>query len=81
MSTQSELAASLRAQERGIGHTLRAREIEAVARWIESWPGTDDDPLCQCQGCGAYRSISWLGKAHACYRAEDGTYEEGGTFQ
>ena len=37
----TELAASLRAQERGIGHTLRAREIEAVAEWIESWtPGS-----------------------------------------
>lgn len=33
----TELAASLRAQERGIGQTLRAREIEAVAQWIESW--------------------------------------------
>lgn len=33
----TELAASMRAQERGIGQTLRAREIEAVARWIESW--------------------------------------------
>lgn len=41
----------------------------------------DGDPLCQCQGCGAWRSISWLGKAHNCHRAEDGSYEEGGTFQ
>ena len=41
----------------------------------------DDDPLCQCQGCGAWRSISYLGKSHACWRAEDGSYEEGGTFQ
>jgi mono/diheme cytochrome c family protein len=37
----TELAASLRAQERGIGQTLRAREIEAVARWIESWTPAD----------------------------------------
>lgn len=41
----------------------------------------DRDPLCQCQGCGAWRGISWLGKGHACWRNEDGTYEEGGTFQ
>ena len=39
------------------------------------------DPLCQCQGCGAWRGIAWLGKPHNCHRAEDGTYEEGGTFQ
>lgn len=32
-----DLAASLRAQKSGIGYTLRGREIEAVAQWIESW--------------------------------------------
>lgn len=41
----------------------------------------DTDPLCQCQGCGAWRGIAWLGRGHACWRNEDGTYEEGGTFQ
>lgn len=41
----------------------------------------DTDPLCQCQGCGAWRGIAWLGKPHNCWRNEDGTYEEGGTFQ
>lgn len=41
----------------------------------------DADPLCQCQGCGAVRGIAWLDKPHACWRNEDGTYEEGGTFQ
>ncbi len=42
---------------------------------------TYDGVLVQCQGCGAIRDGSWLGKAHACWRNEDGTYEEGGTFQ
>lgn len=37
------LAASLRACERGIGQTLRAREIEAVARWIEAWTPEPDE--------------------------------------
>lgn len=37
--------------------------------------------LVTCQGCGAVRAGSWLGKAHACWRNEDGSYEEGGTFQ
>jgi hypothetical protein len=36
----------------------------------------------QCQGCGAVRYGSqWRDRAHACWRNEDGTYEEGGTFQ
>lgn len=39
------------------------------------------DPLCQCQGCGAWASIKRLGDPHNCHRNEDGTYEEGGTFQ
>ena len=34
-----------------------------------------------CQGCGTVRDSSWLGKAHACWKNDDGTYEEGGTFQ
>lgn len=42
-------------------------------------PSADD--LVQCQGCGAVRGGAWLGKAHACWRNEDGSYEEGGTFQ
>jgi hypothetical protein len=37
--------------------------------------------LCQCQGCGEYGGMAALGMSHACHRAEDGTYEEGGTFQ
>ena len=48
-------------------------------------PQTDNDPdldpLCQCQGCGQYASIRRLGQSHNCWRNEDGTYEEGGTFQ
>ena len=38
-----DLAASLRAQERGIGQTLRARELEAVAQWIEEWTPEQDE--------------------------------------
>ena len=34
-----------------------------------------------CQGCGAYGSTKMRDKAHNCFRNEDGTYEEGGTFQ
>jgi hypothetical protein len=34
-----------------------------------------------CQGCGAVRGMSWLGKPHACHRNEAGDLEEGGTFQ
>lgn len=41
----------------------------------------EDDALCQCQGCGAWASISRLGEPHNCHRSEDGSYEEGGTFQ
>ena len=44
-------------------------------------PRRDEPVIVQCQGCGVYRDGSWLGKGHACWRAEDGTYEEGGTFQ
>lgn len=40
-----------------------------------------DQLLCQCQGCGAYADISKLGEPHNCHKNEDGTYEEGGTFQ
>lgn len=59
---------------------------EAVAEQArERLAEMDEDPdlmdLCQCQGCGEYRSTRWLGMAHACHRAEDGSYEEGGTFQ
>lgn len=36
--------------------------------------------LCTCQGCGAVRFVA-PDTAHACWRNEDGTYEEGGTFQ
>lgn len=51
-----------------------------------AWPDLSDealdiDGLVVCQGCGAVRGMSWLGKPHACWRNEDGTYEEGGTFQ
>lgn len=53
-----------------------------AAEWdVVSDVDPETDPLCQCQGCGAWRSIAWLGKAHACWRNEDGSYEEGGTFQ
>lgn len=52
------------------------------------WYDIDDDNLdsmfddaVTCQGCGTVRSIAWLGKPHACWRNEDGTMEEGGTFQ
>lgn len=34
-----------------------------------------------CQGCGAIASHVMLDKPHNCWRNEDGTYEEGGTFQ
>lgn len=35
-----------------------------------------------CQGCGAVRyGLRWLDQPHACHRNEDGSYEEGGTFQ
>ena len=54
-----------------------APEARAAAERIEP----DLDPLCQCQGCGQYASIRRLGQAHNCWRNEDGTYEEGGTFQ
>ncbi|MGZ4745686.1 MAG: hypothetical protein ACXVYY_01250 [Oryzihumus sp.] len=39
------------------------------------------DEGCTCTGCGAVRSVRWLGKPHNCWRNEDGTYEEGGSFQ
>lgn len=42
------------------------------------WP---DENMVICQGCGVYRSGKWLGKSHDCHRNDDGTYEEGGTFQ
>ena len=44
-------------------------DVYAVPDWV------------QCQGCGTVRAGVWLGKAHDCWRNEDGTYEEGGTFQ
>lgn len=37
--------------------------------------------LVTCQGCGAVRDGTYLGKPHACWRNQDGSYEEGGTFQ
>lgn len=45
----------------------------------------DDDDECgefvTCQGCGHTAGMNMLGKAHACYRNEDGSMEEGGTYQ
>jgi hypothetical protein len=42
---------------------------------------SDDEPYT-CQGCGAVRYGShWRDRAHNCWRNEDGSYEEGGTFQ
>jgi hypothetical protein len=38
------------------------------------------EPL-QCQGCGRYSDAARAGDPHNCWRNEDGTYEEGGTFQ
>lgn len=47
-------------------------------------PGPRTEPwdfLVRCGGCGMVRNATWLGKPHNCWRNEDGTYEEGGTFQ
>lgn len=49
--------------------------------FVQDLTTSDGITLCQCQGCGMYADISKLGEAHNCYRTEDGSYEEGGTFQ
>jgi ribosomal protein L32 len=41
----------------------------------------EDEEMAQCSGCGTYRHIKWIGSPHACWRDENGSYEEGGTFQ
>lgn len=42
----------------------------------------DADFPVTCQGCGAVRyGLRWLNQPHACWVNEDGTREEGGTFQ
>lgn len=50
--------------------------FEDQARFSQEEPDS-----VQCQGCGAVRGISFLGKPHACHRNEAGEMEEGGTFQ
>ena len=35
----------------------------------------------QCQGCGHVSYTARRDQAHNCWRNEDGTYEEGGTYQ
>jgi hypothetical protein len=63
-----------------IGFT-ECRCARCVAEKRRNAAPDDDYQGVQCQGCGAVRGGSWLGKPHACWRNQDGTYEEGGTFQ
>lgn len=41
----------------------------------------NDHVPVQCQGCGRYSGVARIGDPHNCWRNEDGSYEEGGTFQ
>lgn len=58
-----------------------ALDADVTVYWPDVRPCWEDDEPVICQGCGAYADISRLGQSHNCHRNEDGSYEEGGTFQ
>lgn len=52
----------------------------AESMYAEYQMDEENTDVVTCSGCGAYRGVRAYGRTHYCFRNEDGTLEEGGTF-